>query len=111
MMKELGYTAEYEHEYTHLDFTGELTAYTDEELNSAGFIVIGIKEMDSEKKTIVSYVNTSENIERVKKQDKSNTAAQNDADYDVDAERLDKNDAWIAVEDYGKMVYSKFKLH
>lgn len=50
MMKELGYTAEYEHEYTHLDFTGELTAYTDEELNSAGFIVTGIKEMDSEKK-------------------------------------------------------------
>lgn len=111
MMEELGYTAEYEHEYTHLDFTGELTAYADDELNSAGFIITGIKTMDTAKKTIILYVNTNENIERIENQKESNITTQKDSHYDADAEKLDKYDAWIAVEDYGKMMYSKFKLH
>lgn len=111
MMKELGYTAEYEHENTHLDFTGELTYYTDDELNNAGFIVTGISAMDYINKTITLYVNTNENIERIENQKKSNTTMQKESHYDVDAEILDEYAAWDAVEAYGKMMYPKFKLH
>lgn len=73
-------------------FTEELTAYTDDELNSARFIVTGIKTMDNANKTIILYVNTNENIERVENQKESH--------YDADAEILDKYVAWVAVEDY-----------
>lgn len=73
-------------------FTEKLTAYTDDELNSARFIVTGIKTMDNANKTIILYVNTNENIERVENQKESH--------YDADAEILDKYVAWVAVEDY-----------
>lgn len=96
LMKELGYTAEYEHGYTHLDFTGELTYWTDEELNSTGFIVTGIKEMDSQNKTITLYVNTAENIERVEKQkDLQETLEKN----------FDPSLAVSAMEQYGRSLY------
>lgn len=81
-------------------FTEELTAYTDDELNSAGFIVTGIKTMDNANKTIILYVNTNENIERVENQKESNTTTKKEFHYDADAEILDKYVAWVAVEDY-----------
>lgn len=96
LMKDLGYTAEYEHEYTHLDFTGEFTYYTDDEINSIGFIITGIKEMDSQKKTITLYVNTAENIERVKGQsDLKETLEKN----------FDPSLAVSAMEQYGRSQY------
>lgn len=44
-------------------------------------------------------------------QSEPSTTTQKESHYDIDAEILDEYDAWIAVEDYGKMMYSKFKLH
>lgn len=96
LMEDLGYTAKYEHEYTHLDFTGEFTYYTDEEINSIGFIITGIKKMDSEKKTITMYVNTAENIERVKNQNDLKETLEKNFDPSV---------AVAAMELYGRSQY------
>jgi hypothetical protein len=103
LLKDMDYEAQYEHENTHLDFTGELTAYTDDELNSMGFMVTGIKEMDYSSKTITLYVNTAENAARIEKQ-----AALK--------ETLEKNFnasyALSAMELYGKELYPNgFTIH
>lgn len=103
LMNELGYTAEYEHEYSHMDLTGELAAHSDEELNGAGFIITGIKEMNSQEKTITMYVNTNENIERVEGQK---------ATQKVLEENFDPSVAMAALELYGKSQCPYgFKLH
>lgn len=103
LMKEMGYEAQYEHENTHADFTGELTYYTDDELNSSGFIVTGIKEMDCQNKTITLYVNTEENRERVEKQKSIKQTLEKNFDPSV---------AVTAMESYGKKLYPYgFELH
>lgn len=43
--------------------------------------------------------------------DEEETSQSQISNYDQDAEILEEYDAWVAVEDYGKMMYKKFKLH
>lgn len=103
ILKEMGYVVKYEHEYTHLDFTGELTCYTDEELETMGFIITGIKKIDVEIKNIELYVNTGENIKRIEDQ---NNVQEKLEEY------LDATTALAAMEVYGKEQYPYgFSIH
>ena len=91
-----GYNAKYEHENTHLDFTGELTAYSDSELNAAGWIITDVKSVDVNSKQITLYVNTKENQQRLSEQEK------------LEQELEDNFPVYIAVgtlESYGKSQY------
>ncbi len=102
-LKNRGYTATYEHEVTHLDFTVELECYTDDELNNAGFIITGIKSFDYTNKKIALYVNTVDNIKRI--ESKKNT-------QQILEENFDPSVAVGTLEMYGKQMYPYgFSLH
>lgn len=96
LMKDMGYTAKYEHENTHLDYTGELTYWTDDELNAAGYIVTGIKELNIENKTITLYVNTTENQDRLEEQEQQQKSLE---------ESFSPSVALSAMEQYGESQY------
>ena len=69
-LAEKGYSAKYEHENTHLDFTGEFNAYSDSELEAAGWIITDVKSVDTKNKQITLYVNTKENQQRLSEQER-----------------------------------------
>ena len=102
-LKNRGYSATYEHEVTHLDFTIELECYTDDELNNAGFIITGIKSYDYAHKKIALYVNAVDNINRIESQ--KNT-------QQILEENFDPSVAVGTLEMYGKQMYPYgFSLH
>ena len=93
-LKNLGYTIEYTHEVTGMDFTVAMDYYTDEELSSEGWIITGVKSING--KTINLYINTEENKARIESQDNLQTTLQSNFDSAV---------ALAALEQYGKSVY------
>ena len=102
-MNDLGYTTKYEHDYTHMDFTGSLDFEADEDLDDLGWIVTGVKEINVENKTATLYVNTTENIARIEAKEKMQRDLENNFDPAV---------AMAALETYGKKQYPYgFSLH
>lgn len=82
-------------------------------LNSVDVIIkYHMPEEDNPEKQITEE-ETRENDSDKEASGTHNEQTQNQitATYDQDAEVLDENDAWIAVEDYGRNMYLKFKLH
>lgn len=99
---DMGYNVKLTHEVTQLDFTGELSIYADDELNEQGWVVTGIADFDSTKKTINLYVNTTENMERI--------AAEKNLEETLE-KNFDPAVAMSALELYGKEQYPLgFKL-
>lgn len=93
-VNELGYTAVYIHSITDIDFTEEITFYDDSELEK--WLVVDIKELDTEKKTVKLMINSIENIERLKEQENIEKTL---------SEKLEEIYAWQAVEQRGKEEY------
>jgi uncharacterized protein YceK len=96
LMEEMGFVASYEHQNSHEDFTGIIEYYDDEMLDSEGYIVTGVKELDSINYTITMYVNTKENIERVENAKNMKKTLEDNFDPSV---------ALTSMEQYGKKVY------
>ena len=98
-----GYKLEYIHENTKLDFTGELSSWTDEDLNQYQWITRGVYNADYETNTLTLLVNTTENIERLE--------AQKTMEENLN-KKLDSASALEALETYGKTMYPNgFKIH
>lgn len=102
-MTDMEYTVELTHEVSKLDFTGELSIYSDAELNEQGWVVTGIYDLDTTNKVINLYVNTTENIERISAEQNLQETLEKNFDPAV---------AMSALEQYGKEQYPYgFKLH
>lgn len=100
---DMGFKVELTHEVSQLDFTGELSIYSDNELNEQGWVVTGIADFDSTNKAINLYINTTENIERIEAEKKLEETLEKNFDPAV---------AVAALELYGKDIYPNgFKIH
>lgn len=99
----MGYSINYTHEVTEMDFTNYFDGYTDEQINEQGWIITDIKDIDEKAKEIDLYINTKENIDRLQnKKSQEETLMKN----------FDPAVAMASLEQYGKDMYgSSFKLH
>ena len=102
-IQSIGYTANYTHQNTYMDYTNELSSYSDKELDEGGWIVSGIEFFDTDDKVAYLYVNTTENRERLENQKNMEEQL---------SETLSPSYALAALEQYGQDVYPYgFKIH
>lgn len=101
VISSLNYTATYLHENTLEDFTSMMGYEEESELNN--WLIREVFDLDSSNKEVTFYVNHTENIERIEKEDQQRKQLE---------AKLDPIDAWEAAQSYGKKQYPYgFKLH
>ncbi len=102
LISDCGYTATYKHDDSKLDFTEEITVFSDEE-KADKWVIVECEDIDTDNKTIILTINTKENI------------AENEAQEEMIAElssKLGPTHAWQAVQAYGREEYPYgFDLH
>lgn len=97
----IGYKSEFIHNVTKQDFS-ESILNSDSEFY-VPFVIVKLGHINSETKTALFYIDTTENIERVNEQ----ASIADELNH-----KLDSNVAWQAVKSYGNEQYIYgFKLH
>lgn len=101
-ISDLGYTATYYHADSNMEYNGEISAFTDDELQNK-WVVTECDDIDTDKKTLSVYINTKKNIEEASSQQAVEAAL---------SEKLSASTAWQAVDEYGQSQYIYgFDLH
>lgn len=95
----LGFTAEYKHSNSGLDYTEEISSESDK----SRWMIVECKKIDIDQKKITLIINTFENVQN----EEANAALVSALN-----EKLSSGHAWQAVEAYGVLLYPYgFKLH